>query len=112
VGYDEPPEEDRSPEDRPPGDAEEWSDEEWIEWLDSTDGMAVEPVNPVPRKPKTVAGQFLGAAMLGLHEIFYGRREDKQAQVAVAPGPGDDEDFEINLDPDDPSKSEVRFRED
>lgn len=96
----------------PPDDAEEWSDEEWIEWLDSTDSAAPTAIDPVPRKPKSVAGQFLGAAMMGLHEIFYGRREDKQAEVAVAPGPGDDEDFDITLDPDDPSRSEVRFRDD
>jgi hypothetical protein len=97
--------------DSTPDDPEEWSDEEWIAWLDSTEGQRVEPLYPRPRRPKSAAGRLVGAAMLGLHEVFYGRRDEKQVQVAPAPGPPDDEDIEVELDPDDPSRSQVRFRD-
>jgi len=95
----------------PPDDAENWSDEEWLAWLDSTDddGAAQPYVATVPKK-RSVGAQMLGAAMLGLHEMMYGKREEKQVQIARAPGPPDDQDIEITLDPDDPSNSEVRFK--
>ena len=53
---------------------------------------------------------MLGAAMMGVAEIFYGKPEEQQVQIAPAPGPPDDEDIEVILDPDDPRNSEVRFR--
>ena len=100
------------PEVSPPEDAENWSDEEWISWLDSTDDDgASQPYVPTAPKKRSIGSQMLGAAMLGLHEMMYGRREDRQVQIATAPGPPDDEDMTITLDPDDPSKSEVRFRD-
>ena len=95
----------------PPEDAENWSDEEWIAWLDRTDDDGA-PQPHIPSRPKqrSLGGQMLGAAMLGFHEIFYGKREDQQVEVAPAPGPPDDEDIEVTLDPDEPANSEVRFR--
>lgn len=94
-----------------PADAEDWSDEEWIEWLDSTDDDGeAQPYVPTTPKKRSLGGQMLGAAMLGLHEMMYGKREERQVIIAPAPGPPDDEDMEITLDPDEPSKSEVRFK--
>ena len=95
----------------PPEDADAWSDAEWIEWLDSTDDDGA-PQPYVPSKPKSrsVGGQMLGAAMLGFAEIFYGKREEKQVEVAPAPGPPDDEDITVILDADDPANSEIKFR--
>lgn len=95
----------------PPEDAENWSDDEWIEWLERTDeDGAAQPYVPTKAKPQSLPGQMLGAAMMGLHEVFYGKRQEKQVQIAPAPGPPEDEDVEIVLDPDEPSNSEVRFK--
>lgn len=95
----------------PPQDAENWSDEEWIEWLESTDDSGErEPSVSAPRKGRSVGTQMLASVMLGLHEMIYGKQDEQQVQVAPAPGPPDDEDIEINLDPDDPSNSEIRFK--
>ena len=95
----------------PPQDAESWSDEEWIEWLESTDdsGDRQPPVS-APRKGRSVGTQMLASVMLGFHEMIYGKQEEQQVQIAPAPGPPDDEDIEVNLDPDDPSNSEIRFK--
>ena len=96
---------------RPPDDAQSWSDEEWIAWLESTDGDATaQPEVSAPRKARSVGAQMIGAAMMGFAEIFYGKREEQQVQVAPAPGPPDDQDIEVILDPDDPASSEIRFK--
>lgn len=95
----------------PPEDAENWSDEEWIDWLESTDDPGDgHPDSAAPRRARSVGTQMLASVMLGLHEMIYGKQDEQQVQVAPAPGPPDDEDIEINLDPDDPSNSEIRFK--
>ena len=95
----------------PPEEAENWSDEQWIEWLDSTDGDGgVQPYVPSTPKKRSLGATMIGAAMLGLHEIMYGKQDEQQVQIAPAPGPPDDQDIEITLDPDEPSNSEVRFK--
>ena len=95
----------------PPDDAENWSDEEWIAWLESTDDSGErQPAVSAPRKGRSVGTQMLASVMLGFHEMIYGKQDEQQVQIAPAPGPPDDEDIEVHLDPDDPSQSEIRFK--
>lgn len=95
----------------PPEDADTWSDEEWIEWLESTEEAGDrEAAVSAPRKARSVGTQMLASVMLGFHEMMYGKPDEQQVQIARAPGPPDDEDIEIDLDPDDPAKSQIRFK--
>ena len=97
----------------PPPDAETWSDEEWLEWLEVTDAHSgpAQPEVSAPRKGRSVGTQMLASVMLGFHEMIYGKQDDQQVQVAPSPDPHDeDDDMQITLDPDDPSNSEVRFK--
>jgi hypothetical protein len=98
----------------PPRDPEAWTDEQWISWLEATD----EPDAPdlagsagsrhwSRRRP----ANMLGAAMLGLHELIYGRHDDEIVIVADAGGdPPRDDLPEVHLDPDHPEHSEVIVR--
>ena len=96
----------------PPHDAENWTDDEWIEWLAATDGSGqAEPEVSAPRMARSLGTQMLASMMLGLHEVFYGKPDDQQVQVAPSPDPHDEDDeMKISLDPDVPSNSEVRIR--
>ena len=98
----------------PPEDAESWTDEQWLSWLEATD----DPDGPdVPRtgghRPwsRRRPASMLGAAMLGLHELIYGRHDDEIVIVAEPGGdpPGDDQP-QVHLDPDHPERSEVVVR--
>jgi len=100
----------------PPENPESWSDEQWIAWLQSTDDPdardgpgAAAPRHWSRRRPASM----LGAAMLGMHEVLYGRRDDEIAIVVDAGGdpPGGDVP-EVHLDPDHPERSEVIVRGD
>ncbi len=98
----------------PPEDAEAWTDEEWISWLEATDDPdghgAAGPVTP-PHRSRRRPASMLGAAMLGLHEVIYGRHDDEIVIVVDAGGdpPGDDQP-EVHLDPEHPERSEVIVR--
>ena len=95
----------------PPEDAESWSDDQWIEWLEATeDAGERQPEVSAPRRGRSVGTQMLASVMLGFHEMIYGKQDEQQVQIAPAPGPPDDEDIQLDLDPDDPSNSEVRFK--
>lgn len=97
----------------PPDDAENWSDEEWIAWLESTDphAGARQPEVSAPRKARSVGTQMLASVMLGFHELIYGKPDDQQVQIAPSPDPlPEDDEMSITLDPDDPSNSEIRFK--
>jgi len=100
--------------DGPPEDAESWTDEEWISWLEATDDSDA-PGAPGSRPPRHWSRRrpagMLGAAMLGLHEVIYGRHDEEIVIVADAGGdpPGDDVP-EVHLDPEHPERSEVIVR--
>jgi len=95
----------------PPEDPESWSDEQWISWLESTDDPDAED-GPGAHRPRHWSrgrpASMLGAAMLGLHEVIYGRHDDEIAIVVDAGGdpPGDDVP-EVHLDAEHPERSEV-----
>ena len=100
--------------DAPPEDPEAWTAEQWISWLEATDDLAahVPPGAAGPRHwSKRRPAGMLGAAMLGLHEVIYGRHDDEIVIVADAGGepPGDDLP-EVHLDPEHPERSEVIVR--
>jgi hypothetical protein len=100
----------------PPDDAESWTDEEWIAWLEATDDPDGEDPGVAGRRRHWSRGRpasMLGAAMLGMHELIYGRHEDEIAIVVDAGGepPGDDLP-EVRLDLEHPERSEVVVRRD
>jgi hypothetical protein len=93
----------------PPEDPESWTDEQWLAWLEATDdpAAAAGTGGPRPWRQRRPAS-MLGAAMLGMHELIYGRRD--QAAIVIEAGgdpPGDDLQPEVHLDPDHPERSEV-----
>ncbi len=98
----------------PPEDAESWTDEEWISWLEATDdsddpgGAGSGSARHWSRRRPV---GMLGAAMLGLHDVIYGRHDDEIVIVVDAGGdpPGDDLP-EVHLDPEHPERSEVIVR--
>jgi hypothetical protein len=98
----------------PPEDPESWSDEQWISWLEATDDPD-DPGGPRPQRSRHWRrgrpASMLGAAMLGMHELIYGRHDDEIVIVADAGGdpPGDDLP-EVHLDPEHPERSEVIVR--
>jgi len=93
----------------PPDDAEAWTEEQWIAWLEATDDPAGSggPGRASRRLRDSRPASMLGAAMLGLHDVIYGR-PDEAVIVADAGGdpPGDDLP-ELHLDPEHPERSEV-----
>ncbi|MEO7557060.1 MAG: hypothetical protein ABIV94_10720 [Acidimicrobiales bacterium] len=98
--------------DAPPLDPEDWSDEEWTAWLhatapdDDADDASLGPARP------TRGRSAVGAAMLGLHQVFYGPVDDEVVIVAPAPdGPGP-QWVAVKLDPEDPKKTTVVVRGD
>lgn len=98
----------------PPQDAESWTDEQWISWLQATDDPDAQDMHDVGRRRHWSRGRsasMLGAAMLGLHEVIYGPRDDQIVVVVDAGGepPGDDLP-EVHLDRDHPERSEVIVR--
>jgi hypothetical protein len=53
----------------------------------------------------------MGNAMVGLHNVMYGRFDDEVVAVADASGdPPDDDRPRVHLDPDHPERSEVVVR--
>ena len=95
----------------PPSDADDWTEEQWIAWLEAVDAAEDPPPARAPRRLRDRRpASMLGNAMLGLHEVIYGR-PDEIVIVADAGGdpPGDDRP-ELFLDPDHPERSEVMIR--
>jgi hypothetical protein len=96
----------------PPEDPESWTDDQWISWLEATDepDASAGPSRPRRGRRGSPAG-LLGTAMVGLHELIYGRHDDEIAIVADAGGepPGDDLP-DVHLDPEHPERSEVVVR--
>jgi len=99
------------PED-PPEDPEAWSDEQWIAWLEATDGP--DRSDDGRRRPRSWRerrpASALGAAMLGLHDVIYGRRDEAAIVVDAGGDPPRDGLPEVHLDPDHPERSEVIVR--
>lgn len=98
----------------PPDDPEAWTDEQWITWLQATDdpdAVADTARARARRWQQRRPASMLGAAMLGLHEVIYGRKDDEIVIVADAGGdpPGDDVP-EVHLDPEHPERSRVVVR--
>jgi hypothetical protein len=98
----------------PPEDPESWTDEEWLSWLEATDDPDEADLSGTGgRRPwnRRRSASMLGAAMLGLHELIYGRKDDEIVIVADAGGdpPGDDQP-QVHLDRDHPERSEVVVR--
>jgi hypothetical protein len=99
----------------PPEDAESWTDEQWISWLEATDDPDGRPTHDAPRPrhwSKGRSASALGAAMLGLHEVIYGPRQDEIVIVVDAGGDPPGDGPEVHLDPDHPERSEVIVRRD
>jgi hypothetical protein len=96
----------------PPEDPEDWTDEQWLEWLQSTDGPNGGGGSPPrPRRRGHRAAGAIGTAMVGLHDVMYGRVDDQVVAVADASGePPDDDRPRVRLDPDHPERSEVVVR--
>ena len=96
----------------PPENPEEWTDEQWLAWLQSTDGPNGGGGTPgrALRRSKGAAGA-IGNAMVGLHNVMYGRIEDEIVVVSDASGdPHDDDRPKVRLDRDHPERSEVVVR--
>ena len=84
----------------PPADPESWTDDQWIAWLEATDAVDGDTARPTGtrRWVRSQPGSMLGAAMLGLHELIYGKR-DEVAIVADAGGdPPRDDVPDVELD--------------
>ena len=70
-------------------------------------------VRPVDKLHRSAAGAALNAAMLGLHDAFYGPKEkDEVAVVSPAPGKPDDpaDPIDVHLDAEDKRRSVVYLR--
>jgi hypothetical protein len=92
----------------PPEDPEAWTDEQWITWLQATDLPDAAPrrASGARRWRDRRPAGMLGAAMLGLHEVIYGRREEIAIVVDAGGDPPGDWP-EVHLDPDHPERSTV-----
>jgi hypothetical protein len=99
----------------PPVDADEWSDDQWLAWLKATDGDNIDEVTPpsvASRVVHSTGGQMLGQAMMGLAIAMYGPKQEEVIIVAEGDGePGDDEPFRVRLNPDEPGKSVITFKQ-
>ncbi|MGA2520225.1 MAG: hypothetical protein ABSG81_05325 [Acidimicrobiales bacterium] len=85
----------------PPDDPEAWTDEQWIAWLQATDDPDA-PGGPRPhprrwRDRRTASA--LGAAMMGLHEVIYGRKDEVAIVIEAGGDPPNDDLPEVLLDP-------------
>jgi hypothetical protein len=102
------------PPEEPPDDPEDWTDEQWLAWLEATDVDTTAGLEPGPRLAAWrthPVGSVLGAAMLGLRDAIYGRRDDEVVIVQEAGSdPPSDDLHDIRLDPDHPERSEVVIR--
>ena len=59
----------------PPVDPESWTDDEWIAWLEATDAVESDDRPTAPRRwARRAPSSALGAVMLGLHEVIYGKK--------------------------------------
>jgi hypothetical protein len=99
----------------PPEDAESWTDEQWISWLEATDDPDVDPSSDSGRPrhwSRTRSASMLGAAMLGMHELIYGPRDEIAIVVDAGGEPPGDDLPEVHLDPAHPERSEVIVRRD
>jgi hypothetical protein len=97
----------------PPADPESWTDAQWIAWLEASD----DPEEHDTASPATHAAwtrrppaSMLGAAMVGLHELIYGRAEEAAIVVDAGGDPPHDDRPEVHLDRDHPERSEVVVR--
>jgi len=108
------PPEDEGPSE-PPEDQEDWSDEQWLAWLRRTDAVpGAEADGPTPRvtaKWRDRAGAtVLGAAMLGLRDAIYGRKDEIVIVQEASGDPPDDDRPQVYLDPEHPERSRVVVR--
>lgn len=97
----------------PPQDPESWTDEQWLAWLASTDevGSGDSPATRAGRMVRRPPASALGAAMLGLRDAIYGRRDDDVVIVVDAGGdPPRGDEPQVHLDPEHPERSEVVIR--
>jgi hypothetical protein len=88
----------------PPEDPDAWTHEQWIEWLQAL-GDAPDSDAPVRRRRSSRNGSMLGAAMMGLEQVVFGRVA-KPEIVIEAEADGQDDGL-VLLDPDDPAASVI-----
>ena len=93
----------------PPADPEAWTDAQWIAWLDATDRVGDGERRPPSRRRITGRrpASALGAAMVGLHEVLYGRTEEAAIVVECGGDPPRPDQPEVHLDPEHPERSTV-----
>ena len=95
----------------PPADPESWTDDEWIAWLEATDAVEGAPTRPSrPRWTERRPASALGAAMLGLHDVIYGKQEEAEVVVDAGGDPPRDDVPDVQLDPEH-SEAIVRHRQ-
>ena len=95
----------------PPADPETWTDDEWIAWLEATDAAEGAPTRPArPRWTERRPASALGAAMLGLHDVIYGKQEEAGVVVDAGGDPPRDDVPDVHLDPEH-SEAVVRHRQ-
>lgn len=101
--------------DGPPSDADEWSDDQWLTWLKATDDELSEEITApsvASRVVHSTGGQMLGQAMTGLAIAMYGPKQEEVIIVAEGNGESaDDEPFSVQLNPDQPGKSIITFKQ-
>lgn len=99
----------------PPIDADDWSDDQWLTWLKATDGeITGEDTTPsvASRVVHSTGGQMLGQAMMGLAIAMYGPKQEEVIIVAEGNGePTEDDPFTVQLNPDQPGKSIITFKQ-
>lgn len=98
----------------PPDDAEDWTDDQWLEWLAGEDGAGVDRPHRAAERPpgKASLGQaMLAGGLIGLHEVFYGPRDEDPVLVVDADEPLSPNEMEVHLEPGDPRASWVRMSE-
>lgn len=95
---------------QPPRDAEDWTEAQWLAWLRAGDDSQDDrPATGTGRASRSVGGQILGNAMLGIAEALDIERPKVVVQ-AEAPSDPHGDDLAVHLDPDDPARSTVVVR--
>jgi len=87
----------------PPDDPDDWTHEQWCDWLQALEDEP-EPVRR-PRRRGFSGGSMLGAAMMGLDQVVYGRVSKPEIVIEVE-ADGQDDGL-VLLDPDDPAESVI-----
>lgn len=82
--------------------------------VDELDDLEPDPedfdVEMPPPPPRPVSERMIGAAMVGLHGIIYGEKEQPAAVLQADGAPPNDDDVQVDLDFDDPSASRMVVR--